>query len=511
MSLHSGRNVWNAAGRGAEAFGFDRPDPSREADDLAPQVRTLGGWYARSSECLSLGYEQWFHPTVVAVVDALLDGGDLDDAVVRLGVARAAQGFAFVDALTDWSIALEAVPGRYRHRLTELELTAAFAAGFDSSDSALPSTASPFGAIGDLRSELGGLYTASSAAGIRPADTWVLVLVEADARGKHGAERGAVAFSTAEAVREHFPLVEQVVCLEGGRFAVLARRHPGLAVGITTLERALRARTELVGVEVSMWLVPLPAVASALDLFLRRLERGGEAVWAIAHAASSASGADAGLAVHLADTPRPTTPLRPRTWAFEVVATIRRGWQEALAMITAAALSVVLVVALVVAVGPAEANLGPGNRSMRPFLGVVPFSPAQRDVREIPLDEAPGAIDGRPVPPEAAAAGTSGPAPTPTALPSPKNSLLVSRPAARERPSSSGTVSPPEAGAQALSPKEQRRADREARKADREQCLDEAKAQQGPDRKDAEQACKESAKQEPQAERGPQPKRDAQH
>lgn len=100
-------------------------------------------------------------------------------------------------------------------------------------------------------------------------------------------------------LREHFPFVEAIAAVTPTRYAVLARRHSGLAGTLSTLEHRLRAETNDLGSVAAVWCEPLPedpgdirAMMRGLRIVPRITEQDDRAALAGASSVEILAGAD---------------------------------------------------------------------------------------------------------------------------------------------------------------------------------------------------------------------------
>lgn len=72
-------------------------------------------------------------------------------------------------------------------------------------------------------------------------------------------------------LREHFPFVEAVAGVTPTRYAVLARRHSGLAGTLSSLEHRLRSEANALGSVAAVWCEPLPEDPADIRAMMRGL------------------------------------------------------------------------------------------------------------------------------------------------------------------------------------------------------------------------------------------------
>lgn len=356
----------------------------------------VGAWYGEAGQMLGRPYHRWFDPVAEALVDEVLARGDVDDAAVRLGAARAHAGFHFDEVLADWSILFQLLPPAVRDELDEAHLTAALGAGFESVGPESFTRAAYFGGAGELRRRLGHLYRQHREAGLQVADTHALILVHVDADDLAPGEHGSALHSVATVLREHFPFVGAIASLGPTRFAVVAHRHPGLAVSIGTLQTALQSAPALLGTTLSLWLAPLPASAAALPRFVRRLVVNPAPAWAVGHVVDEPGGDR--LSAHFAETPRATTPVSGASLPRPVHRAVAEAWNGGLSLLTAALAVVLLAAGMVKAVGPDDER----SRTETTFELLAPRrAPVEEPpaVVEVPVDAGSTAVTGNTVPP----------------------------------------------------------------------------------------------------------------
>jgi hypothetical protein len=82
----------------------------------------MQAWYDRAGADLSLAFDDWFHPVVVDLVDAVLHWGDVQAVAIDLAHARAAASWGPASTVADLAALAASLPPRYRVRLRGLDL-----------------------------------------------------------------------------------------------------------------------------------------------------------------------------------------------------------------------------------------------------------------------------------------------------------------------------------------------------------------------------------------------------
>lgn len=104
-----------------------------------------------------------------------------------------------------------------------------------------------------------------------PAVNHVAVLVDVGSPTDADAACHAVRVATMLELRAHFPFVDAVAALSSTRYAVLARRHPGLAGTLTSLEHRLRGDSGRIDAVATVWCEELPDTPADVAVFVRGL------------------------------------------------------------------------------------------------------------------------------------------------------------------------------------------------------------------------------------------------
>lgn len=106
---------------------------------------------------------------------------------------------------------------------------------------------------------------------VAPNITHVIVIVDVGSPSDLDAASHAVRVATMVELRSHFPFVDAVAALSATRYAVLARRHPGLSGTITSLEARLRDDAGGLDTVAQLWCEELPDRAQDVAPFIRGL------------------------------------------------------------------------------------------------------------------------------------------------------------------------------------------------------------------------------------------------
>ncbi len=105
---------------------------------------------------------------------------------------------------------------------------------------------------------------------ICPAATHVLAMIDlGDSRSEVPARKRRLLIM--RRLRDHFPFVEAVAAVTPTRYAVLARRHSGLAGTLSTLEHRLRSEANDLGSVAAVWCEPLPEDPGDIAAMMRGL------------------------------------------------------------------------------------------------------------------------------------------------------------------------------------------------------------------------------------------------
>lgn len=102
-----------------------------------------------------------------------------------------------------------------------------------------------------------------------PDATHVAVLVDVGTPGEPPARSHASRVATMAELRAHFPFVDAIAALGPSRYAVLARRHTGLAWSLGSLEARLQADPAGLGTVAAVWCDELPATPEDVPAFVR--------------------------------------------------------------------------------------------------------------------------------------------------------------------------------------------------------------------------------------------------
>lgn len=106
---------------------------------------------------------------------------------------------------------------------------------------------------------------------IHPWLTHVVVLVDVGAPGDADAASHFARVATMVELRAHFPFVDGVAALNPTRYAVLARRHPGLSGTLNSLEERLRDDAADIEGLARVWCEELPDTPGDVAAFVRGL------------------------------------------------------------------------------------------------------------------------------------------------------------------------------------------------------------------------------------------------
>ncbi len=380
-------------------------------------VHALGAWYERSSVATGIGYDAWYDPVAEELIEGVFARADIDEELVRLGAARAHAGYSLADGLADLRAFESSLPEGVADLIEAPEAKTAFVAGFETVGPGSFPRARLFGDVDDLRTRLADLYGWDPA--LIPADTHALLAV---AIGAEHAGGGAV-HVLGQLIAEHFGTAERVAWLGDGRFAVIVRRHPGLAIGIAAFEAALAGQGALEDADVRMGLEALPATRAGLAGLVRSLVDGTRPV---------EQANDERLALTLVDTPRAVSRVDRSTPWQRRRRRLVEAWRGGLSLVSASMVAVLVAVGLAQIVGPAADRFGTTPSTLfGPAIELVPPEAVQSTpgVALAPFSEAAGAASGEPVTessPQSSAAvaaepvASVEPAPIPAPTPAPR-------------------------------------------------------------------------------------------
>lgn len=360
-------------------------------------LQVLGAWYERSSAATGRGYDAWYDPVAGELIAAVLGHADVDEELVRLGAARAHAGYGRTESLDDLAALGDALPTGVRDAVVVPEAERAFVAGFESVGPGSFPRARIFGDADDLRTRLADLYGWESP--LTPADTHALLAVSIE-----GDEPpGSAVHATGQLVAEHFGTAERVAWLGGGRFAVIVRRHPGLAVGIAAFESALKDHSAVETFETRLGLEALPATRAGLARLVQDLVDG-------IRPAAQTNGER--LALTLVDTPLTIDGADRSTPWERRRRRLANAWAGGLSLVIASLAAVLVAVGIAQIVGPAGSRFDATTSTLfGPAIQLVPPEPAPSTpgVALAPLSEARGAAAGERIgepPPPAVAVET---------------------------------------------------------------------------------------------------------
>ncbi len=328
-------------------------------DDRVQQV--VGTWYGTSAPARERGYATWTDPSAQRLVRALLRGDSTRSAALELGAARRTAGFTRAEVTADWIGLQRVLPAGIRRQVDERALHRHLLAGWARAVAPTEPSERRFGTAEALDERLAEAYRWATVEGTHPGDGFVLLVADVEVDGGDRAAWGSTVHRLARELSERFDRIERVVELAAGRFGVLVRRHPGLAVTVEALELRIAASVELAGAA-TLWVVPLPREGDAVPGLRARVSDRATPLWALGHLVTGRREVLAGL---MEDS---------RRWLMPV-STLRRSaaqragdvWNGGLRLIAAAAGVLVMTAGLVQAVerdGPeGAAPAAPGSAS----------------------------------------------------------------------------------------------------------------------------------------------------
>lgn len=103
---------------------------------------------------------------------------------------------------------------------------------------------------------------------VPPSKAFVLVMVDVGSSDGPPAAAQAVRVAAMVEIRGHFPLVDVVAAIRPSRYAVLARRHPGLSGTLRSLEERLHGEALVIESLARVWCEELPEESSEIPAFV---------------------------------------------------------------------------------------------------------------------------------------------------------------------------------------------------------------------------------------------------
>lgn len=391
----------SAAATTSTAAADEQRDAASRASGRDERVqRVVGTWYGTSVPARERGYARWTDPSAQRLVRALLSGDSTQSAAFELGAARRTAGFTRAEVTADWIGLQRVLPAGIRRQVDERALHRNLLGGWARPVAATDPSERRFATAEALDERLAEAYRWATVQGTHPGDGFVLLVADVEVDGGDRAAWGSTVHRLACELSERFDRIERVVELAAGRFGVLVRRHPGLAVTVEALELRIAASVELAGTA-TLWVVPLPREGDAVPGLRARVSDRATPLWALGHLVTGRREVLAGL---MEDS---------RRWLMPVL-TLRRSaaqragdvWNGGLRLVAAA------VGVLVMTAGLVQAVERDGSE------GAAPATPGSASSLAQPWGSA--AAPGVPVPLEGGGfAGVGGTTPTTAAAPDP--------------------------------------------------------------------------------------------
>ncbi|HEY8717755.1 hypothetical protein [Pengzhenrongella sp.] len=245
----------------------------------SPRLREQ--WRSVSAESVWLRAADWYHPSVDAVVEAVLAGADPGPAAARLGLVRGECGVGITETINDLACLYRTLgwtdpPLAPVRALCEGWVAAQEAAPVDA-QCRDPETGLPTAEY--LRMRLTETYGAALRAGNLANRTHILLLVDVAVGRIDPWTRIARSAVVGQALRNVYGDGHPMASLGDGVFVVLVDRYPDLGDAILALREEISAHAARLGVEClvrqppRVWLEQLPASHSGVLELLSHIGR----------------------------------------------------------------------------------------------------------------------------------------------------------------------------------------------------------------------------------------------
>lgn len=248
----------------------------------APMTPTLREqWRTESVENVWLRPNDWYHPAVDAVVEAVVAGMPADAPVARLGEVRGATGVGITEAIDDLiclyrSAGGDAPPAEIIRSLCEgwahaHESSPAFTECMDP-ESAL-------GTVGYLAMRLTEVYGEADRQGTTATETHCLTIVDVESGENAPWRRMARSAAMGRALTTVYGAGHPMARLSGGVFAALVQRDGYLGADVRMLRAVVEQEASSLGVAdftrqpPRIWIEQLPATHEQAVGLLSQLHR----------------------------------------------------------------------------------------------------------------------------------------------------------------------------------------------------------------------------------------------
>ncbi|MEP7764719.1 hypothetical protein [Sanguibacter sp. 25GB23B1] len=237
-------------------------------------------WRATSLQTVWLHEDDWYHPAVDAIVEALADGTTSLPACERLGLARAHNGCSIGETIDDLMCLLGPRGGTDVSAALRA-LCSGWAEGQNAPLGAQGCTDPETGlhTVGHLAARLAEVYGSARLRGTAASESHALVVVDVGLDQVAPWQRIARSASMGRTLIDTFGPSHPMASLGGGTFAVLVERDDELLATLDDLRILIKQDAGDLGVSTILrrppriWIETLPATATEGTTLLGRLGR----------------------------------------------------------------------------------------------------------------------------------------------------------------------------------------------------------------------------------------------
>lgn len=241
---------------------------------LPPTDALREQWRATSMQTVWLHEDDWYHPSVDAVVEALADGTSPLAACERLGLARAHNGCGIGETIDDLLCLFGPLEG-----LSVADALRALCTGWAAGQTGLPGSShctdpeTGLRTAAYLSARIEEVYGTALRRGTHPLDSHALVVVDVGLDHVPSWERIARSASMGRTLVDAFGPTHPMAPLGGGTFGVLVERDDELLPTLDDLRILIKQDARHLGVSQILrqpprvWVEQLPpTVTAAADL-----------------------------------------------------------------------------------------------------------------------------------------------------------------------------------------------------------------------------------------------------
>jgi len=246
---------------------------------VSPALREQ--WRTESVESVWLRPNDWYHPAVDAVVEAVVAGMPVDAPVARLGEVRGATGVGITEAIDDLICLYRSAGGDAPPAETIRALCEGWAHAHESSPAFTEcmDPESALGTVGYLAMRLTEVYGEAARQGTSATETHCLTIVDVESGENAPWRRMARSAAMGRALTTVYGAGHPMARLSGGVFVALVQRDAYLGADVRMLRAVVGQEASSLGVAdftrqpPRIWIESLPATHELAVALLSQLHR----------------------------------------------------------------------------------------------------------------------------------------------------------------------------------------------------------------------------------------------